>query len=82
MSISIHPVCARLTSSDDGTEHDRLVGLVFEVSIPQLVEFGSHLLQLLFGGANFEPGIDGVGGEPSALRAGFPLVENLRDVKF
>lgn len=64
-------------SVDDGAEHDRLVGLVLEVGVPQLVEFGAHLLQLCFSRADLESGVDGVRRKPRLLRADFPLSEEL-----
>ena len=39
-------------ATDDGSEHHRLVGLVLEVTVPELVEFRSHLLQFLLGGTD------------------------------
>ena len=68
-------VCIR--PRDDRAEHDGLVGLVLEVPVPELVEFGAHLLQLLLSGTDLEAGIDRVRGEPCFLRAGLPLGEEL-----
>lgn len=49
-------------TGDDRAEHDRLVGLVLEVSIPELVELGTHLLQLLFSRTNLISTVSLLGG--------------------
>ena len=41
-----------ICTSHDGAEHDRLVGLVLEVTVVKLVEFRAHLLQFLLGRAD------------------------------
>lgn len=41
-------------TSNDGAKHDGLVGLVLEVTVPELIKLRSHLLHLLLGRANLE----------------------------
>ena len=64
-------------TGDNGTEHDGLVWLVLEVTVPQLVELRTHLLELRLGGADLEASINGVGRQPSLLGAGIPLGADL-----
>lgn len=44
----------RISARHDGAEHDRLVGLVLEIPVVQLIELGSHLLELFLGGSNLK----------------------------
>ena len=62
---------------DDRAEHDGLVGLVLEILVPERVELGAHLLELLLGRADLEPSVDSVRGEACLLRARLPLCEEL-----
>lgn len=64
-------------SGDDGAKHDGLVGLVLEVSVPELVELRAHLLELRLGRANLEASVDGVRRQLGLLGADLPLVEHL-----
>jgi hypothetical protein len=54
-----------------------LVGLVLEVAVPELVELGTHFLELLLGWADLEAGVDRVGREARFLGADLPLLEDL-----
>lgn len=64
-------------TTDDAREHDRLVRLVFEVTVPELVEFGAELRKLLLGGPQFPSSVNGVGGQESARRLGLPFAVHL-----
>lgn len=66
-----------VSTGDDGTEHDRLVGLVLEVAVPKFIELRSHLLEFLGRWPQLVARIDGVGREACLLWADFPLLEQL-----
>lgn len=64
-------------TSNDRAEHNGLVGLVLEVGVPQLVEFGTHLLEFLLGWADFKACIDSIRRQSGLFGADLPLVEQL-----
>lgn len=67
-------------TSNDGIVHDWLIGLVLEVTVPAGTELRArpaiHLIELLFGRADLDTGIDTVGCEWTCT-VDVPLVEDL-----
>jgi hypothetical protein len=67
----------RVGAANDTREHDRFVGLVLEVAVPELVELGPELFEFLLGGPQLPASVDGVRGKESARRLGLPLAVDL-----
>ena len=67
----------RVSTGDDGAEHDRLVGLIPEITVIEFVKFRDHLLEFLLSRADLETGVNAVGRENCLLGTGLPLSEQL-----
>lgn len=55
----------------------RFVGLVAEVLVMERVVLGSHALELLFGRAQLEAGVDAVRGQERLVRSNLPRFKGL-----